>query len=245
MSTETVPLFSRALSRAIAAVGAAAMVSALTLTACSPRDQSTAHAATAQTMPATTAAPGDTALAGTPVPPAPTAALAPAPAVAPPPPLPVAPAAPAPQGGYAAAPLPGPAANADDQVRSPPIAHDTRVAQNQAVPSGRLGSIESIEPIHERPKGTGAGAVIGGVAGAVIGNQFGSGLGRAAMTGLGAAGGAVAGNNVERNIKTRVVGYRIHVRLDDGHTRVFERGQLGNLHVGDRLRVEGGSFHRV
>ena len=34
------------------------------------------------------------------------------------------------------------------------------------------------------------------------------------MTVVGAAGGAVAGNNVERNINKRVVGYRVTVRLD-------------------------------
>jgi uncharacterized protein YcfJ len=87
--------------------------------------------------------------------------------------------------------------------------------------------------------------VIGGVAGAVIGNQFGSGLGRAAMTGLGAAGGAVAGNNVERNMHEKIVGYRVDVRLDDGHSRVFERSHVGDLHVGDRIRVDGSGFHRV
>jgi uncharacterized protein YcfJ len=75
----------------------------------------------------------------------------------------------------------------------------------------------------QRPQGSGAGAVIGGVLGGVIGNQFGHGLGRAAMTGVGAAGGAIAGNNVERNYKTAVVGYRVHVRLDNGSTRTFER----------------------
>jgi outer membrane lipoprotein SlyB len=242
MSTEANPVFSRAISRCLAAVGAAAVVSALTLTACSPRDQPAAGAAVAQTVPAMTAAPAEATRAGTPVPPVPIAALAPAAAVAPPP-LAVAPGAPAQQGGYAATPTAGRAANVDDRL--PPAAQDVRVAERQAVPSGKLGSIESIEPIRERPKGSGAGAVIGGVAGAVIGNQFGSGLGRAAMTGLGAAGGAVAGNNVERNMKTTVVGYHIHVRLDDGHTRVFERSQIGNLHVGDRLRVDGSSFHRV
>ncbi len=56
---------------------------------------------------------------------------------------------------------------------------------------------------------------------------------------------AIAGNNVERNTKEGVVGYRVRVRLDDGHTRTFERTSLGNLHVGDRVRVEAGSFHRV
>ena len=65
------------------------------------------------------------------------------------------------------------------------------------------------------------------------------------MTGIGAAGGAIAGNNVERNVRTRIVGYRVHVRLDDGHVRTFERSQLGNLHVGDRVRVDGNGLRRA
>jgi outer membrane lipoprotein SlyB len=162
-----------------------------------------------------------TTLQGQPVPMAqtPVAALAPAPAYAPPPPVIV-----------AAAPQAVPAAPA---------------VEPQPVPSSQIGSIASIEPIHERPQGSGAGAVVGGVLGAVVGNQFGHGLGRAAMTGVGAAGGAIAGNNVERNYKEGVVGYRVNVRLDNGHTRTFERTSLGSLHVGDRVRLDAGSFHRV
>ena len=101
------------------------------------------------------------------------------------------------------------------------------------------------DPNKKTKRGAAIGAVIGGVAGAVIGNQFGHGLGRAAMTGLGAAGGAVAGNNVERNVRKTVVGYRIHVRLDDGSTRTFERSHVGDFHVGDRVRVGRDGLHRT
>ena len=87
--------------------------------------------------------------------------------------------------------------------------------------------------------------MIGGVLGAVVGNQFGHGAGRAAMTGVGAAGGAIAGNNVERNYKTAVVGYRVNVRLDNGHTRTFQRTSIGNLQVGDRVRVDANGFRRA
>src|SRR6185295_18838545 len=225
------------------AVGAAAAFSAAALTACSPRDVPAAPAATA---------PADATRPGTPVPPAPTAALAPAAAVAPPPaPLPAQPqvaAAPTPQpSGYAATP-PQPPATTDDLARPEPApvpTRNARVAHRDAAVPSTLGSIDRIEPITQRPQGNGTGAVIGGVAGAVIGNQFGHGLGRAAMTGLGAAGGAVAGNNVERNVRKTVVGYRVHVRLDDGSTRTFERSQVGDLHVGDRVRVGRDGLHRT
>ena len=160
---------------------------------------------------------------------------------------PAQPATPQPS-GYAAPPQPVPPATTDDLARPEPVpvpTRDARVAQLAAAPSSTLGSIDRIEPITQRPQGNGTGAVIGGVAGAVIGNQFGHGLGRAAMTGLGAAGGAVAGNNVERNVRKTVVGYRIHVHLDDGTTRTFQRTHVGDLHVGDRVRVGRDGLQRA
>jgi outer membrane lipoprotein SlyB len=87
--------------------------------------------------------------------------------------------------------------------------------------------------------------VIGGVLGGVVGNQFGHGNGRAAMTVLGAAGGAVAGNNIERNMNKRIVGYRVSVRLDNGQTRTFTEARLDGLRVGDRVRVEGKHIRRA
>ena len=87
--------------------------------------------------------------------------------------------------------------------------------------------------------------MIGGVLGAVVGNQFGAGNGRAAMTGLGAIGGAVAGNNVERNRNEGIAGYRVSVRLDNGQSRTYEESSLDGLRVGDRVRVEGGRVRRV
>jgi outer membrane lipoprotein SlyB len=232
-----------------------ATVAALALAACGPRDetplsggaaavapQSTSVAAPTGTLaPSSVAAPDAGVLAqGRPVPSAQATAVAPIASYAPP----VAVATAAQSQGYAApqyAPVPTTSSTA--AVPAYPVAPITPVVQ--AVPSGYAGSIASIEPIRTRPRGSGAGAVIGGVLGAVVGNQFGHGLGRAAMTGAGAAGGAIAGNNVERNVKEGVAGYRIHVRLDNGSTRTFRRSSVGGLHVGERVRVDSGSFHRV
>ena len=108
-----------------------------------------------------------------------------------------------------------------------------------------MGEVRAIEPIRERPPGTGKGAVIGGVLGGVVGNQFGHGTGRAALTVLGAAGGAVAGNNVERNMSKRIVGYRVSVRLDNGQARTFTEPRLDGLQVGDRVRVQGKHVRRA
>jgi len=221
-----------------------AAIASTTLTACGPRDE----AGIAR------AGPAQTTTAGQPVPPAQPvapaesqlAAVAPAPAYAPP--AAVAPVQAQP-GAYAAPAQPVPAASPtyppDPPQAQPAPAARTVAPAPQPVPSYQVGSIASIEPIRQRPQGTGTGAVIGGVLGAVVGNQFGHGVGRAAMTGVGAAGGAIAGNNVERNYKTTVVGYRVNVRLDNGQTRTFQRTSIGNLHVGDRVRVDANGFRRA
>ncbi|MEO6032387.1 MAG: glycine zipper 2TM domain-containing protein [Burkholderiaceae bacterium] len=132
-------------------------------------------------------------------------------------------------------------------VASPVVerATATPTVPPRAVASASRGKVLGIEPIRTRPQGSGVGAVAGGVLGAVVGNQFGHGSGRTAMTAIGAAGGAVAGNNVERNYKTAVTGYRVRVALDNGQSRTFEAPRLDGLHVGDRVRVEAGRLHRL
>lgn len=237
--------FPRTCSRGFAAGAIATALFATALTACGPRDEppiaggaaavaprgvpDTLAATSAATLPAQAEA-----RAGSPVPPA---APTPTPAYVLPPPVTVA-AAPAQPGDY----------RQDAPPQSQPAGTGWPPApavEAPAVPRNRVGSITAIEPVRQRPQGSGAGAVIGGVLGGVIGNQFGHGLGRAAMTGVGAAGGAIAGNNVERNYKTAVVGYRVHVRLDNGSTRTFERKHIGDLHVGDRVRLDAKGFRRA
>jgi outer membrane lipoprotein SlyB len=110
------------------------------------------------------------------------------------------------------------------------------------VPSAHVGHVTAIDPIRVRPKGTGAGAVAGGVVGGVLGHEL---FGGTAATVIGAAGGAVAGNNVERNVRKEVTGYAVHVRLDDGRSRTITVPHVGDLHVGDRVRVDGGRVHRL
>lgn len=124
-----------------------------------------------------------------------------------------------------------------------PQSRATSPARQAPVASAHLGEVVSIEPIRTRPQGNGTGAVIGGVLGAVVGNQFGHGGGRAITTVLGAAGGAVAGNNVERNHREGIVGYRVSVRLDNGTSRTFQENDASEFRVGDRVRVDRGQLH--
>ena len=111
-----------------------------------------------------------------------------------------------------------------------------------AAPVAFVGSVVSIDPIRTRPKGTGVGAVAGGVVGGVLGHEI---VGGTLGTVAGAAGGAVVGNNLERNHREGVAGYHVHVRLDDGRSRTITETHIGDLRVGDRVRIEGGRVHRI
>ncbi|WP_096699833.1 glycine zipper 2TM domain-containing protein [Polaromonas sp. AER18D-145] len=85
----------------------------------------------------------------------------------------------------------------------------------------------------------GLGTVAGGVIGGLLGNQVGGGSGKTAMTVLGAAGGAFAGNQVEKNMK-KVTVYQVRVRMNDGSVRNVEVSS--SIPVGSRVIVEGNNL---
>jgi len=85
----------------------------------------------------------------------------------------------------------------------------------------------------------GLGTVAGGVVGGLLGNQVGGGSGKTAMTVLGAAGGAFAGNQIEKNMK-KVTVYQVRVRMNDGSTRNVEVSS--SIPVGSRVIVEGNNL---
>lgn len=106
------------------------------------------------------------------------------------------------------------------------------------------GQIYSVDVIRAENQTSGAGGVIGGVTGAVVGRQFGSGSGRTAGTLIGAVAGAVIGNQIEKqNLHARDV-YRVVVRTDNGQLRAFDYAQLGEVRVGDRVRIENNQVYR-
>lgn len=108
-------------------------------------------------------------------------------------------------------------------------------------PVGQLGNITAIDDVKSDPVPTnGAGAVIGGLLGGVLGNQVGGGDGKKAATVIGAVGGAVAGNNVQRNRDRTVVGYRLHITLDNGQVHEVIVPSRGDWHTGDRVRYLDG-----
>ena len=103
------------------------------------------------------------------------------------------------------------------------------------------GTVESIHTVELKGEATGLGAVAGGVTGAIVGNQFGNGRGQTAMAVLGAAGGAYAGNEIEKNVKKRYA-YRVTVRMDDGSYRTVFQASAPTVAVGTKVRVTDGAL---
>lgn len=110
------------------------------------------------------------------------------------------------------------------------------------------GTVESVVAVERQGQvngvavgGTtvGLGTVAGGVVGGLLGNQVGGGNGKTAMTVLGVAGGAYAGNTIEKNMK-KVTVYQTRVRMHNGSVRTLEHGSA--IAVGSRVVVEGNTL---
>jgi outer membrane lipoprotein SlyB len=108
-----------------------------------------------------------------------------------------------------------------------------------AVPCANCGVIESIRVAQVKGQTSGVGAVAGGVAGGLLGNQIGHGGGRTVATIAGAAGGAYAGNAIEKNMKKHTV-YRVTLRMDDGRQRTLSLREAPAYAVGDHVRIANG-----
>ncbi|NML29837.1 glycine zipper 2TM domain-containing protein [Paraburkholderia antibiotica] len=111
----------------------------------------------------------------------------------------------------------------------------------QAAYCSTCGTVVAISAVHQEGHGTGIGAVGGAVAGGVVGNQFGAGGGRTAMTLLGALGGGLAGNSVEKHLRSST-SYSVRVRMENGHTRYFTYHEAPPFRDGQRVRIENGGL---
>jgi outer membrane lipoprotein SlyB len=103
------------------------------------------------------------------------------------------------------------------------------------------GTVVAVSAVRQEGHGTGIGAVGGAVAGGVVGNQFGSGGGRTAMTLLGALGGGLAGNSVEKHIRSST-SYSVRVRMENGKTRYFTYHEAPPFQQGQHVRIENGAL---
>jgi len=64
------------------------------------------------------------------------------------------------------------------------------------------------------------------------------------VTLLGAAGAAISGNEIEKNVKKRYA-YRVTVRMDDGSFRTVSLSAPPTLAVGDKVRLVEGRLVRT
>ena len=139
------------------------------------------------------------------------------------------------------APAPGQQPAARQPARVPRRAAQPRPAAPVVCQS--CGVVESVRQVQAPVRDNSdhlIGTIAGGVAGGVVGNQFGGGNGKTALTVLGAVGGALAGREVERNIRQQqtVTHYELTVRMSDGSARQFRSAQPFAFASGDRVRVE-------
>jgi outer membrane lipoprotein SlyB len=119
----------------------------------------------------------------------------------------------------------------------------TRVAREDAASNwcDNCGNVESVRRNTTRAQGSGFGAAGGAILRGLLGSQVGGGHGRQLATVAGAVGGAVAGNQVEGNMKANH-SYEIRVRLDDGSLRTFHQQSAPQWRSGDRVRIVKGSL---
>ena len=119
------------------------------------------------------------------------------------------------------------------QKATPPRQQVASVSKPKCVDCGVVSAINVVEV---KGEGSGLGAVAGGVAGAVIGDQVGEGKNRKLLTVAGAAGGAIAGHEIEKYAKTHKR-FDMSVRMDDGTTKTVSSEAEPVIKVGQRVRM--------
>ncbi|QGZ43299.1 glycine zipper 2TM domain-containing protein [Pseudoduganella flava] len=102
------------------------------------------------------------------------------------------------------------------------------------------GIVESVNEVKTRAQGSGMGAAGGAVVGGLLGRQVGDGRGRDLATIAGAIGGAVVGNQVEGNMKA-TKRYDVTVRMHDGELRTFHTDSPV-WRGGDQVKVVNGQL---
>lgn len=101
------------------------------------------------------------------------------------------------------------------------------------------GVVKSVNLIETKGEGTGVGAVAGGVAGGLLGSLVGKGDGKTVATVAGVAGGAYAGHQVEKSVKS-TKSYDIQVQMEDGSVRHFHQNTAPGLEVGQHVKIVDG-----
>lgn len=138
-------------------------------------------------------------------------------------------------------PLVAPKAHKAAAAQPAVVAHSAPAPVAAIAACTECGVIESVREVEAKGTGSGLGAVGGAVVGGLLGNQVGAGHGKDAMTVVGAVGGAFAGNEVEKRVKTSK-SYEVTVRLNDGSSRVIKEAGVPAWHTGDKVKLVNGAI---
>ncbi len=103
------------------------------------------------------------------------------------------------------------------------------------------GVVEAVHVVQVKGDGSYIGMIGGGVVGALLGSQVGHGSGTTIAEVAGAAGGAWAGNEIEKRMKT-TKHYEVVVRLANGGSQTVTYKTQPAFSVGSRVRVENGAL---
>ena len=152
--------------------------------------------------------------------------------------------APAPQAAAPAQQAAAPASAAKPQAAKPAHSASKPVQVASAAPAhsravcAACGTVVDVKEVVVKGEGSGVGAVAGGVAGGVLAHEVFDGKNQGLATIAGAAGGAFAGNAIEKNVKTKKH-YDVAIRMDDGSTKTIAYAEQPAWKPGDKVKVDG------
>jgi outer membrane lipoprotein SlyB len=115
-------------------------------------------------------------------------------------------------------------------------------APKPVVKPGRFGTVVAVNEVEVKGDAKGVGAVGGGVAGAVLGHNIGDH--NKLVTVLGAAGGALLGNQIEKQARATKQ-WELTVNFDDGSSQTLKSATQPIWHQGDRVRLNDGQLQPV
>lgn len=109
------------------------------------------------------------------------------------------------------------------------------------------GVVQSIEMVRQNNTGGGGvGMIAGAVVGGLLGHQVGGGSGKTAATVIGAAGGAYAGNEIQKSNQQQqqADAYKFTIRMRDGSYQTVMQTTNPDIRVGDRVQIDNGVARR-
>lgn len=128
-----------------------------------------------------------------------------------------------------------------DRARRSEAPRGQQIAAAPVPVCANCGVVEAVNLVEVKGDGSYLGMIGGGVVGALIGSQVGHGTGRTVAQVAGAAGGAWAGNEIEKKVRSSKH-YEVVVRLENGGSQTVSYPAQPSLSVGTRVRVENGSL---